>query len=151
MEKNAKKIFVINGANLDMLGVREPEIYGKTTLADLGKLCADNAKQASLAVEFMQYNGEGEIIDALHRAYREAAAVIINAGAYTHYSYAIADAVKMLTCPVVELHLTNIFAREEFRAKSVISPYATAVICGAGADGYRLATLAAAEMIKNAH
>lgn len=147
---NGKKIFIVNGPNLDMLGVREPEIYGKKTLADIGKEAADEAKAAGYQTEFLQFNGEGEIVDALHRAYAEAAAVIINAGAYTHYSYAIADAVKMLTCPVVELHLSNIFAREEFRHGSVLSPYVNAVLCGAGAYGYRLAVKAAAELIEHA-
>ena len=110
-----KKIFVINGPNLDMLGVREPNIYGKTTLADIRKQTEKVAEEEGYAVEFSQYNGEGEIVEALHRAYTEAAAVIINAAAYTHYSYAIADGVKMLSCPVVELHISNVFAREDFR------------------------------------
>lgn len=144
-----KKIWIVNGPNLDMLGVREPEVYGKTTLADIGKDAAAAAKECGYEVEFLQYNGEGETVDALHRAYHDAAAVIINAGAYTHYSYAIADAVKMLPCPVIELHISNVFAREDFRHGSVLSPYVTAVICGAGAYGYRLAVYAAAEKIKN--
>ena len=145
-----KKIFIINGPNLDMLGVREPEIYGKTTLEDIERECALAAKNFGFETEFSQYNGEGEIVDALHRAYKEAAAVVINAAAYTHYSYAIADAVKMLEIPVIELHISNIFAREEFRHGSVIAPYATAVICGAGSYGYTLAINAAVEKIKNA-
>lgn len=145
-----KKIFVINGPNLDMLGVREPNIYGKTTLADIRKQTEKVAEEEGYAVEFSQYNGEGEIVEALHRAYTEAAAVIINAAAYTHYSYAIADGVKMLSCPVVEQHISNVFAREDFRHGSVISPYASAVICGAGAFGYSLAVRAAAHKLKNA-
>ena len=142
-----KKIFVINGPNLDMLGVREPEIYGAKTLDDIAKEAASAAKAEGYGMEFLQYNGEGDVVEALHRAYREAAAVILNAGAYTHYSYAIADAVKMLECPVVELHISIVFAREEFRHGSVISPYATAVLCGAGTYGYTLAVQAAVHAI----
>lgn len=145
----SKKIFVINGPNLNMLGVREPEVYGRTTLADVEKQTRAAANPLGFETEFMQYSGEGEIVDALHKAYKEAAAVIINAGAYTHYSYAIADAVKMLACPVIELHISNVFAREQFRRESVISPYATAVICGAGVYGYTLAVNAAAQILKN--
>ena len=147
---NAKKIFVINGPNRDMLGVREPQIYGVATLADANKIAEQAAGECGYAVECMQFNGEGEIIDALHTAYRQAAAVVLNAGAYTHYSYAIADAVKMLSCPVIELHISNVFAREEFRSRSVLSPYVSAVICGAGVFGYRLAVLAAAEKLSHA-
>lgn len=143
-----KKIYVINGANLDMLGKREPEIYGSKTLGDIEKEVRDHAGKLGYAVEFSQFNGEGEIIEELHRAFTDAGAVIINAGAYSHYSYAIADAVKMLSCPVVELHITNIFAREEFRHKSVISPYADCVMCGAGTYGYILALNAAASLIE---
>lgn len=145
-----KKIFVINGPNLDMLGKREPEIYGKTTLNDIYARVSAVAEQAGYQAVCVQYNGEGEIIDALHRAYTEAAAVILNAGAYTHYSYAIADAVKMLSCPVVELHISNVFAREEFRHTSVLSPYVDAVLCGAGAYGYELAIAIVAEKLKHA-
>lgn len=145
---NAKKIFIVNGPNLDMLGVREPEIYGSVTLADIEKTCSEVAKSKGFESEFFQHNGEGEIVDVLHKAYKEAAAVIINAGAYTHYSYAIADAVKMLKCPVIELHISNVFAREDFRHGSVISPYANAVICGAGSYGYELAVLCAMEKIE---
>ena len=143
-----KKIYVINGPNLDMLGVREPEIYGKETLSDVEASTAKAAKAAGYELCFSQHNGEGEIVDVLHRAYSDAAAVIINAGAYTHYSYAVADAVKMLKCPVIELHISNIFAREDFRHGSVISPYASAVICGAGSYGYTLAVQAAAAKLK---
>ncbi len=144
-----RKIFIINGPNLDMLGVREPEIYGKTTLADIKAQAEEEAKKLGYEIEFFQHNGEGEIVDELHKAYKEAAAVIVNAGAYTHYSYAVADAVKMLPCPVVELHLSNVFAREEFRHGSVISPYASAVLCGAGAYGYSLAVRIAAQKVQN--
>lgn len=143
-----KKIYVVNGPNLDMLGVREPDIYGKESLAYIEANTAKAAKKEGYELDFSQHNGEGEIVDVLHRAYKDAAAVIINAGAYTHYSYAIADAVKMLNCPVIELHISNIFAREDFRHGSVISPYATAVICGAGSYGYTLAVQAAAEKLK---
>lgn len=142
-----KKIFVVNGPNLDMLGLREPQIYGKTTLADIRQLCEKTAKAKGYEIEFSQFNGEGEIIAELHRAYKEAAAVVLNAGAYTHYSYAIADAVKMLSCPTVELHISNVFAREQFRHESVLSPYCTALIAGLGANGYAHAVTAAIELI----
>ncbi|MDE7395753.1 MAG: type II 3-dehydroquinate dehydratase [Clostridiales bacterium] len=144
-----KKIFVVNGPNLDMLGKREPQIYGKTTLADIKKICEEAAKAKGYELVFSQYNGEGEIIDELHRAYTDAAAVVLNAGAYTHYSYAIADAVKMLPCPTVELHISNVFARESFRHESVLSPYCTALIAGLGANGYAHAVTAAIELIRD--
>lgn len=147
---NGKKIFVINGPNLDMLGVREPAVYGTKTLADVRSEAEEAAKAEGYATEFLQYNCECKIVEALHRAYDEAAAVVINAAAYTHYSYAIADAVKMLSCPVIELHISNVFAREEFRKGSVISPYADVLICGAGTYGYTLAVKAAADKLRNA-
>lgn len=143
-----KNLFIINGPNLDMLGVREPQIYGTTDLADIKRDCVAAAEKLGYGVEFSQYNDEGKIVDELHKAMKTAAAVIINAGAYTHYSYAIADAVKMLDCPVIELHISNIFARENFRHESVISPYATAVLCGAGTYGYVSAVDLAAHLIK---
>ncbi|MDE6399014.1 MAG: type II 3-dehydroquinate dehydratase [Clostridiales bacterium] len=142
-------IFVLNGPNLDMLGVREPQVYGAQTLQDVEKKVRKVAEDKGYGVQFLQFNGEGEMVDALHRAYKEAAAVVLNAGAYTHYSYAISDAVKMLACPVIELHISNIFARESFRRESVISPYASVVLCGAGTYGYELAVLAAVEKLQN--
>ena len=144
-----KKIFVVNGPNLDMLGLREPQIYGKATLADVKKICEDAAKGKGYEIVFSQHNGEGEIVECLHRAYTEAAAVVLNAGAYTHYSYAIADAVKMLPCPTVELHISNIFAREPFRQTSVLSPYCTALISGLGVNGYAHAVAAAIELSRD--
>lgn len=145
----SKTIFVVNGPNLDMLGKREPGVYGTCTLADIEKSVTEAAKKEGYDVVFSQYNGEGEIVDALHRAYEKAAAVILNAGAYTHYSYAIADAVKMLSCPVVELHISNVFAREDFRHTSVLSPYVDVVLCGAGAYGYELAVAAAVHALRH--
>lgn len=145
--KKAKTIFVVNGPNLDMLGMREPQIYGTATLADVKKLCEKEAKKRGYEIVFSQYNGEGEIIEELHRALSSAAAVIINAGAYTHYSYAIADALKMLSCPKIELHISHIFARESFRRESVLSPYCTALISGLGVNGYATAVAAAAELL----
>ena len=142
-----KKIFVVNGPNLDMLGKREPQIYGSATLADAKKLCEDAVKGKGCEIVFSQYNGEGEIVEELHRAFESAAAVVINAGAYTHYSYAIADAIKMLPCPTVELHISNIFAREPFRQTSVLSQYCTALITGLGINGYGTAVAAAVELL----
>ena len=139
MSADTKKILIINGPNLNMLGLREPEIYGAETLADIEERCNAVAESLGLEVEFFQSNSEGEIIDRIHDAL-EMDGVIINAGGYTHSSVAIHDALKMLTgMPVIELHITNIYKREEFRHKSLISPVVTGVICGLGIKGYELA------------
>ena len=132
-------IFVLNGPNLDMLGVREPQIYGAQTLADVEKKVRKVAEEKGYAVEFLQFNGEGDMVDALHRAYKEAAAVILNAGAYTHYSYAIRDAIAAINIPVIEVHLSNINNRDEFRKTSVIAPVCRGSIAGFGKISYMLA------------
>ena len=131
------KIYVINGPNLNLLGTREPEIYGKQTLADINAEIAKKFNQCDF--EFFQSNHEGEIIDKLHEA-READGVILNAGAFTHYSYAIRDAVSAINVPVIEVHLSNVFTRDEFRHKSVLSAVCKGVICGFGNKGYHMAT-----------
>ncbi|HVG50685.1 MAG TPA: type II 3-dehydroquinate dehydratase [Xanthobacteraceae bacterium] len=133
-------IYVLNGPNLNLLGTREPEVYGRATLADVEELCRGEAKAAGFDVEFRQSNHEGDLVDWLHEARaKKALGVVINPGAFTHTSIAILDAVIASELPVVEIHISNIHAREEFRRHSHISKVAKAVICGFGIDGYRLA------------
>ncbi len=136
-------IYVLNGPNLNLLGEREPAIYGTATLADLEKLSQETAAPLGAAVEFRQTNHEGELVEWVQEARRQAAAVIINAGGYTHTSVALHDALKVLTIPVVEVHLSNPGNREEFRHKSLVSPAASGLIAGFGPLGYRLAIEAA--------
>ena len=136
----AKTVYVLNGPNLNLLGTREPEIYGRATLADIRKLCASAAKQHGFALEFHQSNHEGEIIDWIHQAReRGAVGIVINPAGYTTTSLAILDAILAVELPVIEVHLTNIHAREPFRHRSYISKGAKGVICGLGIEGYRLA------------
>ena len=136
----AKTLYVLNGPNLNLLGTREPEIYGRATLADIKKLCAAAAKRHGLALEFPQSNHEGEIIDWIHQAReRKAVGIVINPVGYTTTSLAIFDAILAVGLPVIEVHITNIHAREPFRQRSYISKCAKGVICGFGIEGYRLA------------
>ena len=139
-----KTVYVLNGPNLNLLGMREPAIYGSSTLADVQKLCEEACARNGLALVFRQTNHEGEMVDWVHEAGRvhakgELAAVVMNAAAYTHTSVAILDAVKGTGVPLVELHISNVFAREPFRHHSHISPVARAVMCGWGVQGYALA------------
>jgi len=136
-------IYVLNGPNLNLLGEREPAIYGTATLLDLENLSQDTAAQLGATVEFRQSNHEGELVDWVQEARRQAGAVVINAGGYTHTSVALHDALKVLTIPVVEVHLSNLGNREDFRHKSLVSPAASGVIAGFGPLGYRLAIEAA--------
>jgi 3-dehydroquinate dehydratase-2 len=136
-------IYVLNGPNLNLLGEREPAIYGTATLADLEKLSQTAAAPLGATVVFRQSNHEGELVDWVQEARRQAAAVVINAGGYTHTSVALHDALKVLTIPVVEVHLSNPGNREDFRHKSLVSPAASGVIAGFGPLGYRLAIEAA--------
>lgn len=131
-----KKILILNGPNLNMLGIREPEIYGNQTHDDIAKLCEDTATQNNATAEVKQSNHEGQLIDWIQEAIEGYDGVIINAGGYTHTSVAIHDALKLLSCPVVEVHLSDISKREEFRHFSYISLVAAKVIKGHGADGY---------------
>lgn len=143
----AKPIFVLNGPNLNLLGKREPAIYGTETLADVGRRAQERAAQHGLAIELRQSNSEGELIGWIHEAREAAAAVIINAGAYTHTSIAILDALQACECPVVEVHLSNIYRRESFRHHSFVSPAAWGVLCGFGPMGYELAVEAIARRL----
>jgi 3-dehydroquinate dehydratase-2 len=136
-------IYVLNGPNLNLLGEREPAIYGTATLSDLETLAQDTAAQLGATVTFRQSNHEGELVDWVQEARRQAGAVVINAGGYTHTSVALHDALKVLTIPVVEVHLSNPGNREDFRHKSLVSPAASGVIAGFGPLGYRLAIEAA--------
>ncbi|SMD21837.1 type II 3-dehydroquinate dehydratase [Kibdelosporangium aridum] len=133
------KILVLNGPNLGRLGTREPEVYGRTTHADLVALCEQTGKELGVDVEVRQTNHEGEMIGWLHEAADQKTAVVLNAGAWTHYSIAIADACAMLTAPLVEVHISNVHQREEFRHHSYISAVASGVIVGLGVQGYPLA------------
>jgi 3-dehydroquinate dehydratase-2 len=136
----AKTVYVLNGPNLNLLGTREPKIYGSATLEDVEKLCRAAAKRHQLDVEFRQSNHEGEIVEAVHEAgAKTAAGIVINPGAYTHTSVAIRDAITAVDVPVIEVHISNIFAREHFRHHSHIAPVAKASLCGFGVDGYALA------------
>jgi 3-dehydroquinate dehydratase-2 len=132
-------IYCLNGPNLNLLGEREPAVYGKGTLADLEKLTQDAAASVGATLIFRQSNHEGELVDWIQEARRQAGGVILNAGGYTHTSVAIHDALKVLTIPVVEVHLSNPGNREEFRHKSLVSQAASGVIAGFGPLGYRLA------------
>jgi 3-dehydroquinate dehydratase-2 len=144
----AAVLYVLNGPNLNLLGEREPEVYGHTTLAQIGKLVSARAKTHGLGVEFRQSNHEGELVDWLHEARKKAVAVILNAGAYTHTSVALLDACRALAKPLIEVHLSNPYARETFRRRSYISQVATGVICGLGPDGYIAAVDALARYLK---
>jgi len=140
------KVFVLNGPNLNLLGDREPEVYGHTTLEEIEQMCREAASSAGAEIDFRQTNDEGTFIDWLHEARRDADAVVLNPAAFTHHSYAVAEAVSALDVPVIEVHLSNIYSREEWRRKSVVSPVASAVVAGLGARGYTLAVVAACEM-----
>ena len=146
----SKPIYVLNGPNLNLLGSREPEIYGRTTLADIGDMAAAEAKAHGFEVVFRQSNHEGELVEWIQEARDKAAGVIINGGAYTHTSVAIHDALRAVDVPVVEVHLSNTFAREEFRHRSLISPVAKGLIVGFGANSYVLAVDALASLIEEA-
>lgn len=134
-----KKYLVINGVNLNMLGKREPEIYGSDTLADLEKQITEKAKELGVKVDFFQSNFEGEIVEKIHNSMGVYDGIIINPGAFTHYSYAIRDAFGSIKLPVIEVHISNIHKREEFRHTSVIVPECIGQICGLGFKGYELA------------
>ena len=141
-------IYILNGPNLNLLGKRETAIYGRETLADVEKLCRAAAKKLGLSVEFRQSNHEGELIDWVQEARTKAAGLVVNAGGLTHTSVALMDALLAADQPVIEVHISNIFRREEFRHHSYISLAAKGVICGLGPKGYVLALEALAELVK---
>ena len=131
-----KKITVINGVNLNMLGIREPGIYGDENLESLYKKISEKAAELGVEVNFFQSNIEGEIVNEIHKCYGTADGIIINPGAFTHYSYAIRDALASVKIPTVEVHISNVHKREEFRHVSVTAPECEGQICGLGTDGY---------------
>jgi 3-dehydroquinate dehydratase II len=144
----AKRVLVLNGPNLNLLGTREPDIYGAATLKDVEALCKQTGEEAGLSIDFRQSNHEGELVTWIQDARKTADAILINPAAYSHTSVAIHDALKAVGLPVAEVHLSNIHQREAFRHHSYVSAVAFGVICGFGATGYRLALLALADKLK---
>jgi 3-dehydroquinate dehydratase-2 len=146
-----KKILVLHGVNLNMFGRRDPAQYGTATLADIDRELVVLAEQAGVTVECFQTNDEGQMCERIHRALDESVdAVMINAGAWTHYSYAIRDALAILICPIVEVHMSNVHAREAFRHQSVFAPVVSGQISGFGVDSYRLGFRAALGLVSSA-
>ncbi len=143
----AKRVLVLNGPNLNMLGIREPATYGSQTLADIEALCISEGEALGIEVEARQSNHEGELVTWIQQALGAFGGIVINPGAYSHTSVAIHDALRAVGLPVIEVHLSNIYTRESFRHHSYVSPVATGVICGLGATGYRLALGALAEKL----
>jgi len=144
-----QKIIIINGPNLNLLGEREKEKYGNTTLSKIEKNCRNFGKKNDIQITFKQTNIEGKIVDYIQDSRKKFDGLIINAAGYTHTSVAIRDALMILTIPIVELHITNIYNREKFRHKSLLSKAAKSVICGFGTKGYVLALEGLKEIIKN--
>ena len=142
------KIIILNGPNLNLLGEREKEKYGNITLKDIEDNCSKYAKKNNINVSLFQSNIEGELVDEIQKARKNFNGLIINAGGYTHTSVAIHDALKVLEIPIIELHITNIYNREDFRHKSLISKIAKGVICGFGAEGYIMALKAMTTFLK---
>ena len=140
-------VLIVNGPNLNLLGRREPEIYGHTTLDEIAVLAVERGEALGLAVDFRQSNGEGELIDWIQAAPGTAAGIIVNAGALTHTSVALLDALLAVALPVVEVHLSNIHRREDFRRRSYVARAAQGMICGFGAQGYALALEAIAPLV----
>ena len=142
------KVLILNGPNLNLLGMREPDIYGHETLADIERRCLQKAKALELEIDMRQSNSEGDLINWIQEAVSKWAAIVINPAAYTHTSVAIMDALKLVTCPIVEVHLSNIYQREAFRHHSYVSPVATGVICGFGSAGYEYALEAISGLLR---
>ncbi|HEY3777952.1 MAG TPA: type II 3-dehydroquinate dehydratase [Rhizomicrobium sp.] len=148
LRSGSSTVYVLNGPNLNLLGSREPEIYGKLTLGEIEQAVRTKARTIGWTIEFRQTNREGELVEWLHEARRDGLGVILNAGAYSHTSVALLDACRALDCPLVEVHLSNPYARETFRHHSYISEAANGVICGFGAAGYLLSLEAVSELLK---
>ena len=144
----SKPIFILNGPSLNLLGTRQPEIYGRDTLEDIARNCAALAEQLGLKTEFFQSNHEGEIIDTIQRAGEDAVGIIINPGAFTHTSVAILDALNAYDGPVFEVHISNVYKRESFRHRSYVSLRADGVIAGFGIQGYELAIQRLVNLLK---
>ena len=142
------KIIILNGPNLNLLGEREKDKYGDFTLKDIENNCKEFASKNNIVLSLFQSNIEGELVEEIQKARKEQHGLIINAGAYTHTSVAIHDALKVLKIPIIELHITNIYNREEFRHKSLISKLATSILCGFGAKGYIIALQAMKNYLK---
>jgi 3-dehydroquinate dehydratase-2 len=145
------KLWLINGPNLNLIGSREPDVYGRDSYDDICRKVKQRAQQIEIEVRILQSNHEGEIIDAIHEAQTWADAIILNPGALTHYSYAIRDAITAVRLPTIEVHLSNVHAREEFRRHSVISPVVNGQIVGLGTFGYLLALEAAKTIVEQSH
>jgi 3-dehydroquinate dehydratase-2 len=141
-------VYILNGPNLNLLGLREPDIYGHDTLGSIEASCRTKAQALGLDVVFKQTNVEGELVNLIHEAREKAKGIIINAGAYTHTSVALHDAIKAVGLPAIEVHLSNVYAREAYRHHSYISPAARGVICGFGPQSYELALDALAAILK---
>ncbi|QQS12855.1 MAG: type II 3-dehydroquinate dehydratase [Rhodospirillales bacterium] len=150
MTEKSKPVLVVNGPNLNMLGKRQPDIYGRETLADVEAMCRAEAARLGLGVEFFQSNHEGAIVDRIQQARDGNAAIVINAGAYTHTSVAILDALSVAELPVIEVHISNIHRREAFRHHSYVSQAAVGMIAGLGTQGYVLALQALARILSTA-
>lgn len=148
MADSPSRILVVNGPNLNLLGTREPGLYGAATLSDVEALCAETGQRLGLEIECMQSNHEGALVDAVQGARGTAQGIVINPAAYTHTSVAIADALRAVELPVIEVHISNVHAREEFRKHSHVSPIASAVIAGAGVNGYRYAVEQLASLLE---
>ena len=145
----AKPVYVLNGPNLNMLGLREPQIYGRETLADVKRRAEAHAKDLKLSIDFRQSNHEGELVGWIQEARDKACGIVLNAGALTHTSVALLDALNAAELPAIEVHLSNVFKRESFRHHSYISPAAVGVICGFGANSYLLALSALADILSD--
>lgn len=148
IQSDRPTVLILNGPNLNMLGVRQPEIYGRDTLADIEQACTDEAEQLELEIDFRQSNHEGELVTWIQEARTAHDGIVVNAGAYSHTSVAILDALTAAELPVIEVHLSNIFRREAFRHHSYVSLAATGVVCGLGVHGYLLALQAMARLLE---
>lgn len=145
------RIAVLNGPSLNLLGTREPAIYGTTTLADIERRLTSVGRELAVDIDFAQHNGEGDLIDTIHRMRGTTAGALVNAGAYSHTSLAIRDAFTAVSVPFVEIHLTNIFSREPERRTSMLAPAARGVLCGFGAYGYELALRGLVSLLNSQH
>lgn len=147
MSTSSPRVLLLSGPNLDMLGIRQPEVYGRATLEDHVNTARIAAERLGLSLEHLQSNREGDLVDAVRDARGRCAAIVVNAGALTHCAWSLHDALATFDGPVVELHLSNPYARESWRSQSVVTPVATGSICGLGDHGYELAVEAAARLI----